>query len=292
MSMAQDLSSQLFQEPVLTAEEALDLAAVMERCSTHAQQPEQLIHELATAVLEATGGVLATLSLVALGQMGPSRVVQHTLAGEDPMPAQAKRMAQDLGTLTRHPLFPGLRSSRRPVVALHADRDFADAWHRQDYRRDLLTSIGLADCAVGWVRSRDRSMLLFAGTYGAADGPSLRQGSSTCLRLLLASFGGLMVEQLESPMDERIQSLTPRQQEVLGMLLDGLCEKEVAAAIEVSPHTVHNHVKRLHEQFQVNSRAELLSLFIQKPASLVGLNAYHMASTPAFQPAWLSGRRL
>ncbi len=50
-----------------------------------------------------------------------------------------------------------------------------------------------------------------------------------------------------------------RQREVLELLRRGDSEKEVAAALEVSTHTVHDHVKALHRAYGVRSRGELMA---------------------------------
>jgi DNA-binding NarL/FixJ family response regulator len=46
---------------------------------------------------------------------------------------------------------------------------------------------------------------------------------------------------------------------VLRGLSRGRSEKEVAAALRLSPHTVHDHVKALYRHFGVHSRSELLA---------------------------------
>jgi DNA-binding CsgD family transcriptional regulator len=53
--------------------------------------------------------------------------------------------------------------------------------------------------------------------------------------------------------------LSPRQREVLELLRRGDSEKEVAAALELSVHTVHDHVKALHRAYGVRSRGELMA---------------------------------
>jgi DNA-binding CsgD family transcriptional regulator len=56
--------------------------------------------------------------------------------------------------------------------------------------------------------------------------------------------------------------LAPRLRPVLDGLLAGRSEKEVAAACELSPHTVHEYVKAIYRRMGVNSRAELLALWV------------------------------
>lgn len=56
--------------------------------------------------------------------------------------------------------------------------------------------------------------------------------------------------------------LSEGQKRVLDMLLKGKSEKEAARLLHLSPHTVHNHVKEIYKRMRVNSRPELLALFV------------------------------
>ncbi|MGO9831764.1 MAG: helix-turn-helix domain-containing protein [Myxococcaceae bacterium] len=57
-------------------------------------------------------------------------------------------------------------------------------------------------------------------------------------------------------------SLTAREREVLDCLLTGASEKEVAAALAISPQTVHAHVKSLYRGYGVSSRPQLMAKFL------------------------------
>jgi DNA-binding CsgD family transcriptional regulator len=63
-----------------------------------------------------------------------------------------------------------------------------------------------------------------------------------------------------SPPTQPIEGLgaSPRVREVLGYLLDGFAEKQIASRLCISHHTVHVYVKDLYRQLGVNSRAQLL----------------------------------
>jgi DNA-binding CsgD family transcriptional regulator len=52
--------------------------------------------------------------------------------------------------------------------------------------------------------------------------------------------------------------LTPREQEVFGMLLRGLTDPEMVEALVISPHTQREHVKRVLQKFAVRNRTELV----------------------------------
>lgn len=68
-----------------------------------------------------------------------------------------------------------------------------------------------------------------------------------------------------APADEggtrRFVHLSPREREALGHLLRGASEKEVAASLGRSRHTVHSYVKRIYRTLGVRSRSELRSVF-------------------------------
>lgn len=52
--------------------------------------------------------------------------------------------------------------------------------------------------------------------------------------------------------------LTPGQRRVFDGFVDGLQEKEVAARLNISVHTVHSHAKAIYKKFEISSRAELM----------------------------------
>lgn len=60
----------------------------------------------------------------------------------------------------------------------------------------------------------------------------------------------------------------PRRRQVLASLLEGLSEKEIAARLQISRHTIHHHLKRLHKSYNVHSRSELVQLWVHVPQGL------------------------
>lgn len=67
----------------------------------------------------------------------------------------------------------------------------------------------------------------------------------------------------QSPEVAALGRASPRAREVLGRLLSGDGEKQIAVALGISRHTVHVYVKQLYRIFGVCSRPELLSLWIK-----------------------------
>jgi DNA-binding CsgD family transcriptional regulator len=58
--------------------------------------------------------------------------------------------------------------------------------------------------------------------------------------------------------------MAPRLRQTLDLLLIGDGEKQIAAKLKLSPHTIHDYVKMVYRQFGVCSRAELLALWVRK----------------------------
>jgi DNA-binding NarL/FixJ family response regulator len=53
--------------------------------------------------------------------------------------------------------------------------------------------------------------------------------------------------------------LTPREQQVLQGIVDGLSDKEISTRLDLSTLTVRTHVKHVYRKLHVNSRTQLLS---------------------------------
>lgn len=65
-----------------------------------------------------------------------------------------------------------------------------------------------------------------------------------------------------SARDARIALLTPKEQEVLQAVLEGLSSKDIAQKLSLSVRTVENHRARIMEKLRVNSAMELMRDFM------------------------------
>ncbi len=65
-------------------------------------------------------------------------------------------------------------------------------------------------------------------------------------------------------LDELAEALTPRESEVLQMLASGLGNKEIAAKLSISEHTVKFHVASILGKLGAASRTEAVSLAIRR----------------------------
>jgi DNA-binding NarL/FixJ family response regulator len=58
--------------------------------------------------------------------------------------------------------------------------------------------------------------------------------------------------------------LTQREREVLALLSEGQLDKEIAARLGISIHTVHEHVRNIFEKLRVHNRTEAVVKFLHK----------------------------
>lgn len=61
-----------------------------------------------------------------------------------------------------------------------------------------------------------------------------------------------------------VEALTPRETEILGMLADGLANKEIAVRLNISSHTVKTHVQSLFTKLGADTRAEAVAVGVRR----------------------------
>jgi DNA-binding NarL/FixJ family response regulator len=67
-------------------------------------------------------------------------------------------------------------------------------------------------------------------------------------------------------------NLTQREREVLALLSEGQLDKEIAARLDISIHTAHEHVRNIFEKLRVRNRTEAVVKFLQmQPGVPAGL---------------------
>jgi DNA-binding CsgD family transcriptional regulator len=92
-----------------------------------------------------------------------------------------------------------------------------------------------------------------------------RRALSEVLPALTAIFSAHKHLDSSEPTASRVApALGPRLRQTLALLLSGMSEKEVAAAMALSPHTVHQYVKKLYRAHRVRSRPELLAALLSR----------------------------
>lgn len=157
--------------------------------------------------------------------------------------------------------------ARRAMVARRADKlavavsrilDFGAYRQHEVYRR-YMAPADVGDVAAGIVRIGSSDRWLLIGAMRAADAPLFSRADVLRLRLLLDAIEPLLGRDLADSTSP-VCRLTPRQYEALGLLLQGLSEREAAREMGVAPATFHKYVLRLYRVFGVHSRAALQAI--------------------------------
>src|SRR5271157_1698567 len=69
-----------------------------------------------------------------------------------------------------------------------------------------------------------------------------------------------------------IPLLTPRQEQIVRMAVEGLPNGEISASLHISAHTVRNHLFRIYEKLGVSNRVELILYTLSRQAPPIGPN--------------------
>jgi DNA-binding NarL/FixJ family response regulator len=78
-------------------------------------------------------------------------------------------------------------------------------------------------------------------------------------RYLESTFGNVSL----SNSNTLIESLTPREEEVLQLLAQGLANKQIALLLDISKHTVKFHISSIYGKFGATNRTEAVRLGLQ-----------------------------
>jgi len=80
-------------------------------------------------------------------------------------------------------------------------------------------------------------------------------------RLALTMVEGIHTLEARKRLEERLTVVSPREREVLKLLVAGLTNKQIAAKLVVSPATAKRHVQNLLNKLQLPSREEAASFY-------------------------------
>lgn len=68
----------------------------------------------------------------------------------------------------------------------------------------------------------------------------------------------------EESVSHHNHTLSPREQEVVRLVMKGLPTRGIAAILEISPWTVITHLRRIFSKLGVNSRAEMVACVLKE----------------------------
>lgn len=56
--------------------------------------------------------------------------------------------------------------------------------------------------------------------------------------------------------------VSPRQEQILSLITEGQCDKQIARELNMSARTVDSHLQRLYDKYNVHSRAAIVAKWI------------------------------
>lgn len=176
------------------------------------------------AGLRVLARVPATAAETAVTRHRPSLVVVDLLADAARAPALSA-----IAALTA-------RAPEVPVLAVAAP----DAGH------DLVLDAVRAG-ATGVATTADPAELAGIAAAAAVGRPAFSPG-----------LAAVVLESVAAPARTAVPELSPRESEVLRLVVEGLTARQIAARLVLSPRTVENHVQRLLRKFDVPGRGALV----------------------------------
>jgi DNA-binding NarL/FixJ family response regulator len=102
-----------------------------------------------------------------------------------------------------------------------------------------------------------------AAGYALAPGKDIQRPSYPQPGLPLGSGAQEGTQEDADPADELGGALSPREREVLALLIEGASNKEIARALALSVHTVKFHIAALTEKLGARSRVEAVAIAIR-----------------------------
>jgi len=84
---------------------------------------------------------------------------------------------------------------------------------------------------------------------------AVMQDTSWFSQTVIEKLAQIRHPQGKSKADTQLSDLTPREREILGLMCQGLSDLDIARTLNVSHHTVRNHVASLYSKLQVHRRS-------------------------------------
>jgi DNA-binding CsgD family transcriptional regulator len=167
-----------------------------------------------------------------------------------------------------HPIFRSLvdELKRRPAATmprrqLLADRD----WYRSDAFNVIHVTAGVDATIHSFLPIAETgdtfSGIILNRALGRRSFNEREQRLVAFLHAELTSQIGRSLARFDEP---RPSALAPRAREVLRCVLEGDGDKQIAARLDLSRHTVNQYLKTIYRHFEVSSRAELLARWIRR----------------------------
>jgi NarL family two-component system response regulator YdfI len=177
-----------------------------------------------------------------------------------------------VGTAALAPLGEFVEQVDADVLLLDLGSEIAETLAHVAERVALPPTILLASNASAWRRLFDLGVRAVLPDHIEADRlvAAIRAVAAGLVVLdeHAADIEGLR-SQGEPPRHDHFEALTPRELEVLHLLAEGLPNKEIGRALEISEHTVKFHLSSIFGKLGATSRTEAVAIGIRRGLVMV-----------------------
>lgn len=141
-----------------------------------------------------------------------------------------------------------------------SDREWDRAY---DYRR-ISFSLGSDDCMHSWQPTQRTDYFDSISICRAPGRRKFGEREVVLVQLVHREIARMVGGALAEYNEPAPSQLPPRVRQVLRCLLEGDGDKQIAARLQLSPHTVNQYIKTIYAHFKVNSRPELLARWVRR----------------------------
>lgn len=139
-----------------------------------------------------------------------------------------------------------------------------ESWFQGDYYRLYYRGVGYEDAIWAGIPLNVDTECYF-GIFRDCAHPRFTPEERDCVAYALRGLKWFIRRQMLSrSISVATAPLTATEREVLGSLLTGQTEKQIAALRQQSPHTTHEHVTSIYRKFGVSNRSALMALWLGK----------------------------
>jgi DNA-binding NarL/FixJ family response regulator len=221
-----------------------------------------------TRVLIADDDDLMRAGLVELLSGDPSiEIVGEAATGREAVERSRRLHPQVVLMDVRMPDLDGIAATRELARTAPATKVLILTTFEQD---DYVFG-ALRAGASGFLLKRTRPEALIAAVHTIAAGDSLLSPSVT--RRVIERVAQQPTPDLSD--EARLDELTPREREILGLVARGLSNREIATALVVEESTIRTHVKRILMKLQLRDRIQIVIFAYES-----GMNQPASSSTP------------
>jgi DNA-binding CsgD family transcriptional regulator len=169
-----------------------------------------------------------------------------------------------------NPMFDLFRGNPRLRVARRRDHVGDEAWYRSEFYREYLHSVKFDDY-VAAVWAAQAGVVQALVVQRRQDAPAFSRRDAHFIKAIVIELRRLQPQELHAVDDSALTTLPRRMLQVLASLLAGCTVRETAQLLDLSAHTVQEHVKRLYKRSGAKNRADLADRYRHVAPLLVNM---------------------